>query len=132
MTCPFWTLFGVLQSLFWVWLHLLQFCIANQLVSVAEDQHNKPWRPVPAGLISSFQASILRWSAIIACIILSSFRRAHTSSNVIIAMTFLYNDLGLHSHWASKNVATAIGYMAFNQGALLCLGMRITGTCYYI
>lgn len=121
-TCTSWTAYGVLQSVLWTLLHLLHFCVANQLVSIVEDQHNKPWRPLPSGMIRPQHASALRWALILPCVLHSRNCNALLPSNVIILSTFIYNDLGLHYHWAAKNILTAIGYMAFNYGALSCLG----------
>ena len=43
---------------FFIWINVLVFELANQRLpdSIVEDSFNKPWRPLPNGLISSLQA----------------------------------------------------------------------------
>lgn len=36
----------------WVFIHLIEFCTANQMYSGDEDAINKPYRPIPAKLIT--------------------------------------------------------------------------------
>ena len=47
--------------LFWVWINLLPLDIMNQTdaPAIEEDRINKPWRPLPAGLVTMQQARML-------------------------------------------------------------------------
>ncbi|KAK6845938.1 UbiA prenyltransferase [Apiospora arundinis] len=51
-------IFRLPQVVFFNWSNLLVFDLANQRLpeSVREDALNKPWRPIPRGLVTSVQA----------------------------------------------------------------------------
>jgi hypothetical protein len=102
---------------FWTWLHLLQFCVANQIGSVSEDAINKPWRPLPSGRISPPVARSLRYALPPFCLLLSFAHETISASILLIIATYLNNDLEFGEHWSSRNVMCAVGYWAFNHGA---------------
>jgi 4-hydroxybenzoate polyprenyltransferase len=107
----------MLYAVFWTWLHLLQFCISNQSLDPEEDASNKPWRPIPSGLVSVARARTLRWILLFSCFSLSVRLRAHWQG-ASLALAFLaHNELHLHSHWLMRNVCNAWGYASFNAGA---------------
>ncbi|KAG8221470.1 UbiA prenyltransferase family-domain-containing protein [Butyriboletus roseoflavus] len=110
--------------IFWIWLHLLQFEAANQLVDPEEDEKNKSWRPIPAGLISVRDATIFRWLLTPACLWLSASYSTYlfTVSFITASMILWYNELKGHEHWLSKNVMTAIGYSLFELGGTIVAG----------
>src|SRR5712691_8692838 len=62
------------HALLWLWVHALQFGLANQTLprSLAEDLLNHPDRPIPAGRISLRTARTLRWMMIPICFVLSA------------------------------------------------------------
>ncbi|KXN81618.1 Digeranylgeranylglyceryl phosphate synthase [Leucoagaricus sp. SymC.cos] len=105
----------------WTWLHLLAFCVSNQLISVEEDIINKSWRPLPSGRISISATSKLRWLLVPICLTFSLFTNAFAASVVLIIATFVYNEMLFHHHWASKTFLTVIGYGAFITGSLMIL-----------
>lgn len=41
----------LLYSLSFCFLFLYTVCLSNQVISIEEDKKNKPWRPLPTGLI---------------------------------------------------------------------------------
>ncbi|KAJ3846637.1 UbiA prenyltransferase family [Lentinula lateritia] len=101
----------------WVWIYLLQFCTSNQVVSVFEDNHNKPDRPIPAGLISIQSTQILRWSLFLLCL-WSSWYLQVLLPGILMSIAFiLYNEMHYDSHWLSKNILNSIGIVSFNTGA---------------
>ncbi|KAF8552798.1 hypothetical protein OG21DRAFT_1415426 [Imleria badia] len=102
----------------WIWLHLLQFNVANQLIDPEEDGINKSFRPIPAGLISVRDATVLRWLLTPACLWLSSLYSTYLFTiSVILASLFIwYNELHGHEYWLSKNALTAIGLSLFELG----------------
>ncbi|KAG9309631.1 UbiA prenyltransferase family-domain-containing protein [Chiua virens] len=106
---------------FWIWLHLLQFNVANQLVDPEEDGMNKAFRPIPAGLISVRNAAVLRWLLTPACLCLSASYSTYlfTVSVILSSLIVWYNELRGHQHWLSKNMVTALGYSLFELGATL-------------
>lgn len=110
--------------IFWIWLHLLQFEAANQLVDPEEDGKNKSWRPIPSGLISVRDAKIFRWLLTPACLWLSASYSTYlfTISVITASMILWYNELKGHEHWLSKNVMTALGYSLFELGGTLVAG----------
>ncbi|KAK7462863.1 hypothetical protein VKT23_007439 [Stygiomarasmius scandens] len=101
----------------WVWLHLLQFCAANQTYSQDEDALNKPYRPIPAGLIDVQTTRILRWSLVPVCLSLSWIFDVIYPGLSLVVSFILYNELGLDSRWYSKNLLNAIGIVSWNVGA---------------
>lgn len=108
----------------WVWLHLLQFCAANQALSPEEDALNKPYRPIPAGLISIRGARVLRWLLVPVCLALS-WALDVIHPGISLAISFIvYNELGLDSYWYTKNFLNAVGLVSWNIGAakIACAG----------
>ncbi|KAJ7579535.1 UbiA prenyltransferase family [Mycena floridula] len=103
----------------WVWLHLLQACAANQMNGVAEDAQNKPYRPIPAGLISIETTRVLRWALVPVCLWLSwIFKVIYPGISLSLAL-IIYNELGLDSYWYTKNILNAIGIVSWNVGGAL-------------
>ncbi|KIJ55028.1 hypothetical protein M422DRAFT_24887 [Sphaerobolus stellatus SS14] len=114
------------HTVFWTWIHLLQFCVSNQSLDPAEDLLNKPWRPIPSGRMSVRHAKKLRILLVPICLAISIYYRA-LDSEIALALAFLaHNELGLHGHWAMRNICNAIGYTAFEWGATI-VGCR--GDC---
>ncbi|KAN0142074.1 UbiA prenyltransferase family domain containing protein [Lactarius tabidus] len=104
-------------SMLWTWLHLLQFCVSNQSLDPEEDSSNKPWRPIPTGLISVDAARSLRWMLMPLCLSVSVRLEAYWQG-ISLALAFLaHNEFGLHSHLFLRNICNAWGYASFNAGA---------------
>uniref|UniRef100_A0A0W0FSS7 UbiA prenyltransferase n=1 Tax=Moniliophthora roreri TaxID=221103 RepID=A0A0W0FSS7_MONRR len=107
----------MIHLLTWIWLFLLQFCAANQMYSIEEDSINKPYRPIPSGLISTESAYTLRWALVPMCLYLSwNYGVLYAGISLTLATTF-YNEFGLDSYWYSKSLLNAIGIVSWNVGA---------------
>ncbi len=105
------------RAAFWLWIHLFQFCVANQVLSPEEDALNKPYRPIPSKLISVPAARALRWSLAPVCLGLS-WAYGLLNNGVGLTLAFaLYNEFGLDSYWLSKNLLNAVGSVLWNVGA---------------
>ncbi|KZT18943.1 hypothetical protein NEOLEDRAFT_1152282 [Neolentinus lepideus HHB14362 ss-1] len=117
-SCPDLRLENLVITFMWTWLHLLQFCASNQTLSVDEDAANKPWRPVPSGRISLANAKALRWWLTPLCLVCSLQQGMLLPSIALNVMTYVHNELGFHSGWLGRNVCCALGYMAFEWGAI--------------
>ncbi|KZV95924.1 hypothetical protein EXIGLDRAFT_609893 [Exidia glandulosa HHB12029] len=118
------TRFGT--ALIWLWLHLLQFDVSNQYTTAKEDAANKPWRPMPSGRLSREHATVLRWSLLIACNLLSiTIATCAGTPDVICISTAMsiailaHNEVGLAQNWLGKNVCCAVGYMVLEAGTTL-------------
>ena len=112
----------MLCAVLWTWLHLLQFCVSNQSLDPDEDARNKPWRPIPSGIVSVVSARILRWILLPLCLSLSIFLEAHWQG-ISLAIAFIaHNELHLHSHWLMRNACNSWGYASFNAGASAIAG----------
>ena len=111
------------RIIFWIWLHLLQFCVSNQCVNPEEDAVNKPWRPIPAGRITVSQAQNLRWVLVASCLLLSLYRGILPASVLLCLSTIVYNDLGFHGHIILRSICNAVGYAGFELGATQLAGM---------
>lgn len=110
--------------LLWIWLHLLQFDVSNQTINLEEDAENKPDRPIPSGRITLQNAIRLRWGLVPVCWAVSLLFGVEILrvSVVLVAMTVLYNELGLESNWYTKNFMTAVGFASFQAGGTLLAG----------
>ena len=106
-------------SMFWTWLHLLQFCISNQSLDPEEDFSNKPWRPISSGLISVGSARVLRWMLLPVCLSASVRLGAYWQGISLALAFFAHNEFGLHSHLFMRNICNAWGYASFNAGAYM-------------
>ncbi|KAG2067725.1 hypothetical protein BDR04DRAFT_1120290 [Suillus decipiens] len=108
----------------WIWFHLLQFNIANQIQDPEEDRKNKPSRPIPAGRISVDSAADMRWVMIPVCLMLSLWYGAQAllASTVFAVLTIWYNELHGDKMGLSKNVLTAILYGCLEVGGTVAAG----------
>jgi len=113
------------ETIFWIWLHLLQFNVSNQSLKPEEDVHNKPSRPLPSKRITLKNARRLRWAMIPICIGYS----ATYSSPVTVASagfiigTMIYDDFGAHaSHWLIRGCVNAYNLGCCEVGATLIAG----------
>ncbi|KAF8839043.1 hypothetical protein BDN67DRAFT_817885 [Paxillus ammoniavirescens] len=114
----------VLRSALWIWLHLLQFTLANQIKAPEEDKINKPSRPIPAGRITVYNATILRWSLSPLCLgysALYSVQLVFTSLHMQL-FNLWYHELNGDNKWASKNILTAFIYGSVELGGTLAAG----------
>ncbi|KAF8994557.1 UbiA prenyltransferase family [Cyathus striatus] len=105
------------RALLWVLIYLLQFCVSNQSLSPEEDAENKPWRPIPAEMISVKQARLFRWCLLGLGLALSAYYRVLWPACILTVGIWVNNELRLDSHWATRNICNALGYAAFNAGA---------------
>jgi len=117
----------MVYSGFWTWLHLLQLCIANQCVDPEEDAQNKPWRPIPSGLISDAGARTLHLILLPSCFFLSRWLglQWHTVSFALAGLA--YHELHLNAHWLMRNICNAWIYGSLNAGAAM-----VAASTFYI
>ena len=110
--------------MFWTWLHLLQFNLANQTRDLEEDKLNKPWRPLPAGRITLENALNLRWLSIVASLVLSSWysNRVLVASLTYTTAVTLYHELNGHGHWLMKSLMNAGGLTTIALGSTFIAG----------
>lgn len=104
------------------WSNLIVFDLANQRLpeSAQEDALNKPWRPVPRGLITSDQIRRTMLYLIPAVVALNHFL-LHTGvqSIAIMVLTWLYNDLrGGDEGFVERNAIIAVAFALYNEGSL--------------
>ncbi|KAL0068095.1 hypothetical protein AAF712_004755 [Marasmius tenuissimus] len=105
------------RLLIWVWLYLLQFCAANQMYSPEEDCANKPYRPIPAGLMSVESTYFLRWSLVPICLYISWQEHVLIPGLLLTGAFWAYNEGNLDARWYSKNLLNAIGIVSWDVGA---------------
>ncbi|EED82975.1 predicted protein [Postia placenta Mad-698-R] len=107
------------KAAFWIWIHLLQFTTANQLVSPEEDRCNKSDRPIPSKRISLESTFLLRWILVPFCWAWSCWYSVETlyASIAMIALTIMYNELCLCSgYWMVRYAMNAAGFVALEVG----------------
>jgi len=117
------------HALLWLWVHALQFGLANQTLprSLAEDLLNHPDRPLPAGRISLRTARTLRWMMIPICLVLSAAYGPRTMLASLCGSLYMlvYNDGGgARAHWFVRNALNAIGYGSAEAGTTLIICRR--------
>ncbi|KAK0496615.1 hypothetical protein EDD18DRAFT_1074126 [Armillaria luteobubalina] len=110
-------IYSIVRASIWIYLHLLQFCISNQLIGEAEDLKNKPWRPIAARRISRSKARVLRWVLAVVCLFLSYLFSVVRPSFLLTIGILMSNELRFDAHWFGKNVTNALGYYSFQAGA---------------
>ncbi|RYP42640.1 hypothetical protein DL767_000009 [Monosporascus sp. MG133] len=119
------------RAIFMVWINLLPFAIDNQRQpeAILEDSHNKPWRTMPSGRMTSSQAKTLMFclypSAFLASLWLGGVRQCLA----LMVLGFGYNDLNMADWgWVSRNAINALGFCCFASGALeVALNMPLSG-----
>lgn len=113
-----------IYGLAWIWLHQLQCNVSNQFQSAVEDSINRPWRPLPSGMISERHMLIMRWVLPPLCVAVSTmfgWDVALTSVALTIT-TVIYDEFGLAGHWIGKNACNIAGYVSFEIGATKIMG----------
>ena len=109
------------QVVLWVWVHVLQIALGNQILNPEEDKLNKSDRPLAANRITLRNAQILRWLTVPACLALSALYSAEVTyaSLGIAVLSFMYNELGGHLNWISRSTILPVEYAFFETGACL-------------
>ena len=115
------------------WSNLIVFDLANQRLpeSAEEDALNKPWRPVPRGLITSDQIRRTMLYLIPAVVALNHFfLQTGVQSIAIMVLTWLYNDLrGGDEGFVQRNAIIAVAFAIYNEGSLkVAVGPANAGT----
>ncbi|KAF2458349.1 hypothetical protein BDY21DRAFT_363244 [Lineolata rhizophorae] len=104
------------------WSNLLIFDLANQRLpeSAAEDSLNKPWRPIPSGLMTCTQFRQCMLFAIPLVLLFNHlFLNTGTETIYLYTLTWLYNDLkGGDEGWIFRNVIIAFAFGFYNLGSL--------------
>ncbi|KAI0020247.1 UbiA prenyltransferase family-domain-containing protein [Xylariomycetidae sp. FL0641] len=114
-------LFRAPYMLGWMWLHLLVEDITNQRLedSVKEDALNKPWRPLPAGRITTREAEAALRVLVPLSVSISYCSGVFLPSVTLMMLIWLYNDLkGSDSGPWIRNMINAGGLACFGWGAL--------------
>ncbi|KAH7313890.1 UbiA prenyltransferase family [Stachybotrys elegans] len=109
------------QMLAWIWVNLLVEDIANQRLedAIAEDQINKPWRPLPAGRLTPEEARDWLMASIVMSVAVSAAMGALTPTLSLLPMVWMYNDLhGSSSGFLIRNILNGCGLMNFSWGSL--------------
>ncbi|KAI1128272.1 UbiA prenyltransferase family-domain-containing protein [Nemania abortiva] len=115
---------GVCHMLLWMWLHLLVENLANQRLpaSIKEDVSNKPWRPLASGRINLPQAKDLLKIAVTMAATHSVLVGVTLPSIALMALVWLYNDLGgANAGPLQRNLVNAGGLACFGWGAVIIL-----------
>ena len=109
------------QTVLWIYLNLLALDLANQRLpsSIVEDRINKPWRPIPAGRISTEQVRQLLLLLIPLIFLLAWYVKIIPETAYLVILNYLYNDLqGADEHFFIRNALNGLGYAGFSAGAL--------------
>ena len=104
----------------WNWLNLFIFDLANQRDPDApgEDAINKPWRPIPAGLITTLQMRRVLLAALPLVLAINYHLGAWQETALIFILTWMYNDLKGGEDFLSRNAILSVGFACYNGGSL--------------
>lgn len=120
------------QVLIWNWLNLLVFDIANQRFpdSAVEDTLNKPWRPLPTGLITAIQMRRLLLVTLPIALAINYLLGAWEETVLLFCMDWMYNDLkGMDEDFLVRNLLIALGYGMYHKGSMkVACGSEQTAT----
>lgn len=96
--------FCLVNSIVYAVLYILTFCMLNQVNSVEEDTINKPYRPLPSGLITRRQTwiRIIIYSMLFLCF--AAFLHIFWISVAWQIVTYFLNVFGGSNHWITKNL----------------------------
>lgn len=119
-----------IQCVLWVWLHVLQFNLSNQVRDPEEDRSNKPWRPLPSGRITLANTFILKYITIATCLLWSySYGPCVlTPSAFLTLLIHMYHEMRGDQHWLTKNLMCSGGYACFATGTTLVAGIAFSRT----
>ncbi|WP_142687540.1 UbiA family prenyltransferase [Chitinophaga polysaccharea] len=96
--------FHLVNSFIYAILYILTFCMLNQVNSVEEDSVNKPYRPLPSGLLTRRQTWI---RIIVYSTLFLGFAAALNIFWISVAwqaVTYFLNIFGGSNHWITKNL----------------------------
>ena len=98
--------------------------VSNQAKGRAEDAVNKPWRPLPSGRITEYQAALFRWISVALCVACSAMYGSDVvlATSGLLLTTILYDEGGLAGHYIGKNLCNIGGYTTFEIGATKIMG----------
>src|ERR1700733_1273857 len=93
--------------------------VSNQANDKDQDAITRPWRPLPSGRVTMFQAVVFRWTMVMLCIIWSA---SYGMDLVIVTLslvtaTIFHDEVGLANNPIGKNLCTVGGYTTFEIGA---------------
>ncbi|KAF2278259.1 uncharacterized protein EI97DRAFT_486317 [Westerdykella ornata] len=116
----------------WLYLLVAQFCLHNQRhsESIEEDLINKPWRPLPSGLITQAEAHCLLGLTYTLLIALTPIHFGLIVFKIWLMYTALvlaYNEFGgSDAHGVIRNALNAGGYACFFSSSLqVALGQDV-------
>ncbi|KAH8921795.1 hypothetical protein BT69DRAFT_295035 [Atractiella rhizophila] len=113
-----------LASAFWLTMVLIEFNLSNQSYGSAplEDAANKPYRPIPSGMMSLRTARVLRCIIPFVNIILSALLGGHRAIACSCALTIIdtvHNDLEVSKYWWGKSLFAAFCYPFGEVGTMV-------------
>ncbi|KAH7418708.1 UbiA prenyltransferase family-domain-containing protein [Cadophora sp. MPI-SDFR-AT-0126] len=125
---------GLQKSIFWTWMNLWIFNLANQRLpdAIAEDSINKPWRAIPSGRLTSKQARQILLASIPIVLFSTLYIGGSKESIFLMILTWMYNDLGAAEEtFIVRNISNALGFISFGAGAAQVACGPLDMTAYY-
>lgn len=90
------------KSLIYFFLYVYSFVISNQLTGLEEDKLNKPFRPLPANLVTKKGAYVRLALAILVFITVGWYFGIAEWAILWVCVSLFHNLIG-HKHWFTKN-----------------------------
>ena len=108
-------------TVFWAWINLLPFTIANQRQQdgIKEDSENKPWRPLPSKRLTPHEAKLTMTIFYLIAALSSLYLGGIWQCITLVVLGYWYNDLkGADNSCITRNFINACGYVCFTSGTL--------------
>ncbi|KAK3492144.1 UbiA prenyltransferase family-domain-containing protein [Neurospora hispaniola] len=86
--------------------------------SVIEDSINKPWRPIPSGMITADQTRRLLLCLVPVYLALGYALGVWNIALLIVIAVFIYNDLGGSGELVVRDIVLGISYIIYQMGPL--------------
>ncbi|KAI0059667.1 hypothetical protein BV25DRAFT_1040905 [Artomyces pyxidatus] len=107
---------------FWLFLIIIYFDVSNQIRQPEEDRLNKPYRPIPSGLISISNAILLKRILLPLSLGISLLYSPEVFAAAVgfTVITYFYDEKsGSASHFVVRTLWNIGGYFTLNAGAAL-------------
>lgn len=111
-------------------LYIYTFCISNQIAGIEEDRLNKPYRPLPTGLVTIEETRIRLVVYSLFYLLVAYFLQIFWYSLAWVVVSLCLNLYGWSNHWVSKNLlGMSLGtFILFNVQWKIAQPFQVIGT----
>jgi 4-hydroxybenzoate polyprenyltransferase len=106
---PYLIVSSLATSVVYFWLYIYLFTLGNQINGIEEDRINKPFRPIPSGLVSRDGASQRLLVANTLFLTLGYYGKIFDLALLWTVCSYLHNFKFWSTHWLTRGVVMAAG-----------------------